>query len=463
MVAGLETHVQLRTATKLFCGCPTQFGAPPNSQVCEICLGHPGVLPVLNRRAVELAVRVGLALHCTVAPFTKFDRKNYFYPDLPKGYQISQYDLPVNRDGWVDIDGGRRIGIIRAHLEEDAGKLLHQADASCVDLNRCGLPLVEIVTQPDFRSSEDAGAYLATLKAILQYVEASECDMEKGELRCDVNLSVRPKGSTALGTKVEVKNLNSFRFAQQALEYEFKRQVKEIESGGRIAQETRLFDSARGVTEVMRSKEEAHDYRYFPEPDLPPLKLDPAWVDGVRRALPELPNARRARFVGDYGLSDYDARILTADRATADFFEAAARRARPKTVANWVVNEVNKVLNENKISMRESKASPDALVDLLATLEAGTITATVAKDVLAETILKGGAPAEIVRNRGLAVVTDIEAIVDRVIAENSKPVADFKAGKDATMKFLVGQVMKATKGRAQAQQAEELLRKKLSP
>ncbi|HYE99833.1 MAG TPA: Asp-tRNA(Asn)/Glu-tRNA(Gln) amidotransferase subunit GatB, partial [Planctomycetota bacterium] len=316
LVAGIETHVQLKTRTKLFCGCEVRFGAPPNSQVCPVCLGLPGSLPVLNRAAFELGLRAALALNCQIAPFTKFDRKNYFYPDLPKNYQISQYDLPFSHDGWVEIEGGKKVGIVRAHLEEDAGKLIHEENGarSFVDLNRTGSPLVEIVTQPDLRSSEEGYQYMTALRTILVAAGVSDCDMEKGELRCDVNLSVRRKGAAQLGTKVEVKNLNSFKFAKAAMEYEFARQAKAVEAGERIVQETRLWDVDRGMTRTMRTKEEAHDYRYFPEPDLPPVRVPSEWIEQVRAQLPELPAAKRARFQKDYGLSDYDARVLSGDR-----------------------------------------------------------------------------------------------------------------------------------------------------
>src|SRR5688572_390116 len=326
-VAGIETHVQLKTATKLFCGCEVKFGAPPNTQVCPVCLGHPGSLPATNRKAFELAMRAALALNCSIAPSTKFDRKNYFYPDLPKNYQISQYDLPFSHDGWIELESGKKVRILRAHLEEDAGKLIHEENGSrsFVDLNRTGTPLVEIVTHPDLRSSEEAYQYMTTLKTILESAGASDCDMEKGQLRCDVNLSIRKKGDDRLGTKVEIKNLNSFKNAKAAFEYEFARQVKALETGERIVQETRLWDVEKSVTRTMRSKEEAHDYRYFPEPDLPSIKIPAAWIEEIRASIPELPAQKRARFAKEYALSDYDAKVLSFDRGMSDFFEAALK------------------------------------------------------------------------------------------------------------------------------------------
>jgi aspartyl-tRNA(Asn)/glutamyl-tRNA(Gln) amidotransferase subunit B len=468
LVAGLETHVQLKTRTKLFCGCPVRFGAPPNTQVCPVCLGHPGSLPVLNRAAFELAMRAALALNARVADFTKFDRKNYFYPDLPKNYQISQYDLPLSRDGWVELDGGRRIRILRAHLEEDAGKLIHEERGarSFVDLNRAGVPLVEIVTHPDLRSAEEAYQYLTTLKAILQYAGVSDCDMEKGELRCDVNLSVRPKGQEKLGVKTEIKNLNSFKFARAALEYEFSRQVRAIEAGERIVQETRLFDAEAGVTRPMRSKEEAHDYRYFPEPDLPPVRVSAEWVERVRAQIPELPAAKRARFVKEYGLSEYDARILAGDRAMADFFEEAARLSgKPKPVANWLVNELNKILNERKIPTGAVKATPKGLVELIGLVQSGALTGASAKEVFLEMVERGAEPGDVVRERGLARVTraeDLEAAARAALEANPKAVADYRGGKAAALKSLLGGIMKQTQGRADPKLAEEILKRLLS-
>ena len=465
LVAGIETHVQLKTRTKLFCSCAVRFGAPPNTQVCPVCMGHPGSLPVLNRAAFELGVRAALALNCAIAPFTKFDRKNYFYPDLPKNYQISQYDLPFSSNGWVEIEGGRKIGLIRAHLEEDAGKLIHEENGSrsFVDLNRTGVPLVEIVTQPDLRSADEAYQYMTTLRTILVYAGVSDCDMEKGELRCDVNLSIRPRGQEKLGTKTEIKNLNSFKYAKAALEYEFARQVRALEAGERIVQETRLWDTDKNVTRTMRSKEEAHDYRYFPEPDLPPLQVTADWVARVRASIPELPAAKRARLQEEYGLTDYDARVLAASREMSDFFEKAARLSgKPKPVANWLVNELNKILNERKLEMAQVKATPEGLVELIALVEAGTVTGATAKEVFAGMVESGALPAQVVREKGLGKVSDLDGPAKAAIEGNPKAAADFKAGKEAALKSLVGGVMKATKGRADPKLAEEALRKLLS-
>ncbi|HLF93162.1 MAG TPA: Asp-tRNA(Asn)/Glu-tRNA(Gln) amidotransferase subunit GatB [Planctomycetota bacterium] len=468
LVAGIETHVQLRTRTKLFCSCAIRFGAPPNTMVCPVCLGHPGSLPVLNRAAFELGLRAALALNCEIAPFTKFDRKNYFYPDLPKNYQITQYDLPFSHDGWVEIETGKKIRILRAHLEEDAGKLIHeeQGGRSTVDLNRTGVPLAEIVTHPDLRSADEAYQYMIALRTILQYAGASDCDMEKGELRCDVNVSIRPKGAEKLGTKVEVKNLNSFKNAKAAMEHEYARQVKAVEAGEPIRQETRLWDAEKGVTRVMRSKEEAHDYRYFPEPDLPPVKVDAAWIARVRAAIPEMPAAKRARFAREYGLGDYDAKVLSFDRAMADFFESAAKLSgKPKPVANWLVNDLNKILNERKLEMAQVKATPEGLVELISLVESGALTGASAREVFLEMVDKGAAPSTVVKDRGLAKVSDsgaIEEAAKAAIAGNPKAAADFKAGKEAALKSLIGGVMKATKGRADPKLAEEVLRKLLS-
>lgn len=468
LVAGLETHVQLDSATKLFCGCAIRFGSPPNTLTCPVCLGHPGVLPVLNRRALETAVRAALALNCRIAPFTKFDRKNYFYPDLPKNYQISQYDVPLSTEGWLDLPSGRRVRIHRAHLEEDAGKLIHEdaGTRSFVDLNRAGVPLLEIVTEPDLRSSEEAVQYLTGLRSILRYAGISSCDMEKGEMRCDVNISVRPKGSPELGVKTEIKNINSFRFVQKAIEYEFRRHVAELRAGRPLVQSTWTYDAKEDRTRLMRTKEGAADYRYFPEPDLPPVRLASPEVERLRATLPELPAARRARFASEYSLSDRDAALLTADRPMADFYEAVVRAGvKAKTAANWTINEVARVLNDRKLLLEDARLAPAALAEIVGLVEAGTVTAASGKEILDHVIGTGNRPADIVREKGLAVVSDageIEKTVDAVIAANPKAVADFKGGKDASVKFLVGQVMKQTQGRVKAPVAEELLRRKLA-
>ncbi|HLG43127.1 MAG TPA: Asp-tRNA(Asn)/Glu-tRNA(Gln) amidotransferase subunit GatB [Planctomycetota bacterium] len=465
-VIGIETHVQLETDSKLFCGCSTTFGAAPNSQVCPVCLGLPGCLPVVNRRAVELGMRAALALNCTIARRTKFDRKHYFYPDLPKNYQISQYDLPLATDGFLQVDG-RRVGIERVHMEEDAGKLMHEegGDRSYVDLNRAGMPLIEIVTRPDLRGPDEASAYMTSLKSTLRYLAISNCDMEKGEFRCDVNLSIRPRGSTQLGTKTEIKNLNSFRFAADAIRYEFDRQVRALSSGERIVQETRSWDTEKKVTVAMRSKEEVHDYRYFPEPDLPQLSIEAAEVERVRGELPELAPARKERFVRDYALSDYDAGVLVAERAIADYFEEAARLSgNAKTAANWVINEVLKVLNERKLEARDFKVRPAELAALIGMVEARRVTSLSAKDALAAMAQSGKSAAQTVKEMGLEVVTDsgaLEAAVDQVIAANPKAVADYKGGKETTEKFLIGQVMRLTRGRADVSVVTELFRKRL--
>jgi aspartyl-tRNA(Asn)/glutamyl-tRNA(Gln) amidotransferase subunit B len=466
LVAGIETHVQLKTRTKLFCSCPTQFGAPPNTQVCPICLGHPGSLPVLNRAAFELGLRAALALNCRIAPYTKFDRKNYFYPDLPKNYQISQYDLPFSSEGWVEIESGRKIGIIRAHLEEDAGKLIHEekGNRSFIDLNRTGVPLVEIVTKPDLRSADEAYEYMTALRTILQYAGVSDCDMEKGELRCDVNLSIRPRGQEKFGTKTEIKNLNSFKNARAALEYEFARQVRVVEGGDRIVQSTLLWDAEDNKTRLMRTKEEAHDYRYFPEPDLPPIKVSEEWIGRVRAQIPELPAAKRERFAAQYGLSEYDAKVLSFDRAMADFFEEAARiSGKPKPVANWLVNELNKILNEKKIEMSAVKATPKGLSRLIELVESGQLTGSSAKETFADMVEKGIAPDDVLKEKGkIGDAGALEEAAKAAIAASPKAVADFKAGKEAALKSLIGGVMKQTRGRADPKLAEEVLRRLLS-
>ncbi len=470
-VIGLEVHVQLNTRTKIFCGCPTGFGAPPNSNVCPVCLGLPGALPVLNRRVVEMAIQAAVATHCRVNAFSRFARKNYFYPDLPKGYQISQYDQPLAEHGWVDaaVDGvKKRIGLTRIHLEDDAGKSIHDGFKDSdrytyVDLNRSGTPLIEIVTEPDIRSSDEAYAFLTELKQILQYVAVSECDMEKGQLRCDANVSVRLKGAEKFGTKAEVKNLNSFRFAKMALDYEIARQVAVLEGGGRVEQETRLYNVATGETVGMRSKEHAHDYRYFPEPDLVPLRVSAAWLEEIRATVPELPADKRARFIESYGLREYDAQVLTATREISDYFEKAAKAAGdPRMAANWVTGDLLGALKGGEIT--ESPVSPEQLGELVAFIAKGEISGKMAKDIFAKMFETGESAAAIIDREGLRQISDtgaLEKIVDEVIAASPKQVEQYKSGKTGVIGYLVGQVMKASKGQANPAAVNELLKSKL--
>ncbi len=473
VVIGLEVHTELKTASKIFCGCSTKFGAEQNSNVCPICLGLPGVLPVLNAKVLEFAVRTGLALNCRILPFSKFDRKNYYYPDLPKNFQISQYDLPIAVDGHLDIEVGgetRRIGITRVHMEEDAGKLVHagtiaKADYTLVDYNRTGVPLLEIVSEPDIRSAEEAKAYLEKLKAILQYIDVSDCKMEEGSLRCDANISLRPKGENKFGTKAEIKNLNSFKAVQKSLEYEAVRQAEVLDEGGRVVQETRSWDEARGITVSLRSKEQAHDYRYFPEPDLVPMVVDPAWVEDIRRSLPELPDARKARLMKDYGLSAYDAGAITANRKMADYFDATvAAGADAKAAANWLMGELSRQLNAAGRDIDDCPVTPGQLAGLIDLLAQGTISGKIAKTVFEAMWTSGKDAATIVKEQGLVQISDagaIEAVVDKVIAANPQSIADYKAGKERAIGFLVGQVMKETKGRANPELVNKLLRERM--
>jgi aspartyl-tRNA(Asn)/glutamyl-tRNA(Gln) amidotransferase subunit B len=471
-VIGLEVHVQLLTRTKIFCGCSTRFGDPPNTNVCPVCLGLPGTLPVLNKRAVEMAMRAALALHCTVHEHSRFARKNYFYPDLPKGYQISQYELPLATGGWLEIEVGgarKRIGITRLHLEDDAAKNLHEGFAqsdtkSYVDYNRGGTPLAEIVSEPDMRTPEEAYAYLTTLRQILLYTDVSDCNMEEGSLRCDANVSVRPRGAKEFGTKVEVKNLNSFRFLQKALEYEIERHIGVLESGGRISQETRLWNQAESHTVSMRSKEKAHDYRYFPEPDLLPIHVSPAWRDEVLHSLPELPEARRVRYSA-YGITPYDVELLTATRTIGQYFEDVVAAGAPgKAAANWILNELIGLLNDRKKPFDDSPP-PAALAELLKMIESKQVTVGIAKKVFATMFESGRTAAEIVAAEGLgAQVSDssIEEAAREVITKNPDNVAKFRSGNEGVFKFFVGQVMKATRGQANPQAVNDILRKLLS-
>lgn len=480
-VIGLEVHVQLSTATKAFCACSTRFGDPPNTNVCPVCLGLPGALPVLNRRAVELAMRAALALNCKIRERSRFARKNYFYPDLPKGYQISQYELPLAADGWLEIErdsaptsrGGekKRIGITRLHLEEDAAKNLHEGfpDSdrySYVDFNRCGTPLVEIVSDPDIRSPEEAHAYLTTLKQVLEYTEVSDCDMEKGSLRCDANVSVRLAGAEKFGTKAEVKNLNSFRYLQRALEYEIERQISILEAGGTLSQETRLWNVGEGRTEAMRSKEFAHDYRYFPDPDLLPLHVTRDMVEQVRKEMPELPPQKLARFLKDYGLTPYDAGVLTATRSLADYFEAAVRAGAPaKSAANWIAIELLRRLKESGKEITESPVRPESLAELVARVEKGGITPASGKKVFAQMFETGRSAAEIIAAEGLAQISDaadIERVCRAVIEKNPDNVTKYKSGNEGVFKFFVGQVMRETRGQANPQLVNEILKRLLA-
>ena len=474
MVVGLEVHAQLLTRTKIFCGCSTAFGAAPNTQVCPVCLGLPGALPVLNRTVVEHTLRVALATHCTVAPTSRFARKNYFYPDLPKGYQISQYELPILVGGHLDVedDGGRpkRIGITRIHMEEDAGKLLHPeapgADYSLVDLNRACVPLIEIVSEPDIRSVKEASQYVRRLREILVYLGVCDGNMNEGSLRVDANVSVRPRGSRPFGTRTEIKNLNSFRFLEQALVYERQRQIDLLEEGGQVVQETRLFDSERGVTLSMRSKEEAHDYRYFPDPDLLPVVIDPAWLEAVQRDLPELPDEKRRRFQEQHGLPAYDADLLCQSRDLADYFEETVRlHDDPKAVSNWMMGHLLRELNrEGAPPVAQAPVTPRHLAGMLDLVRGGTISSNIAKEVFEAMWATGKTAEALVEEKGLRQITDtsaIEAAVDEVLAANPKEVEAYRAGKTKLMGFFVGQVMRATKGKANPQAVHELVARKL--
>jgi len=465
---GLEVHVQLKTQSKMFCACPTGYGAAPNSLVCPVCLGYPGAMPVMNAEAIRLTVMTGLMIGSHISEYSKFDRKSYFYPDMPKNYQISQYDKPLCEGGGVviELDGVEKtIGITRIHLEEDVGKSTHLARSSGVDFNRAGHPLMEIVTEPDMTSPAEAYAFLLALKQILLYIGVSDCNLEEGNMRCDVNVSLRPAGQATLGTKAELKNLNTFKGVQAALHHEVERQSAQLGRGERIVQETRRWDPDQGITTSMRTKEDAHDYRYFPEPDLMPVVLDRDAVEAIRAALPEMPRDRRRRFAQQYGLPVYDAGVLSADRAVADFFEAAAgASANPKAVSNWIMTEVLRVLTERGTTLAALPLTATALAALVDLVDVGTINMTGAKTVLQVLVDSGGDPATIVRDRGLAQVSDtgvIETLVDKAIAANPQSVADYRNGKKAALQFLVGQVMRESRGKANPPMVAQMLAGKL--
>jgi aspartyl-tRNA(Asn)/glutamyl-tRNA(Gln) amidotransferase subunit B len=474
VVIGLEVHAQLSTRSKIFCGCSTTFGAPPNTQTCPVCLGMPGVLPVLNRRAVEFAIKTALACHGAVAPRCRFARKNYFYPDMPKNYQISQYEQPLVVGGSIEIptpEGMKQVRLVRIHLEEDVGKSIHgehldDPRASYVDFNRSGVPLMEIVSQPDLSSPDEAKLYLQRLRTILQYLEVCDGNMEEGSFRCDANVSLRPTGAREYGTKVEIKNLNSFRNVQRALEYEVSRQTKALDAGEKVVQETRLYDTNRGVTRSMRSKEFAHDYRYFPEPDLVPLVTTREWVEAIRRTLPELPDARMQRFVAEYAIPAYDAGVLTSSKALADFYEACLTRyPKPKVVSNWMMGELLRALNRDGIEVEQSRITPENLAELLALVDGGTISGTMAKNVFETMYETGKAAVDIVQEQGLRQISDENALataIEQVLADNPKEVGEFRAGRDKLLSFFMGQVMKATQGKANPQAVNKLLREKLA-
>ena len=469
-VIGLEVHAELKTNTKIYCGCKNEFGGEPNTHTCPICSGMPGTLPVLNKKVVDYAIKAGLAMNCSITKYGKQDRKNYFYPDLPKAYQISQFDLPLCQNGYIDIlvDGQtRRIGITRIHIEEDAGKLVHDDYANCsvADYNRCGVPLIEIVTEPDLRSPEEARVFLETLKSILEYTEVSDCKMQEGSLRCDVNLSLRPEGQKEYGTRCEMKNINSFRAAVRSMEYEQKRQAEVLDDGGVVDQETRRWDDVKGISTVMRTKEDAQDYRYFPEPDLLPIIVSDEWIEDIRKTIPELPEQRKARYVDSFGLPEYDAFILTSSKKTADFFdETVSLGAAPKTVSNWLMGDIAKLLNDSEREAGDIPFTPAHLKSLIALIEKGAISNSAAKKVLNEMFANPEEPEKIVERLGLAQVSDEGAIaqmIQDVLAQNAQSVADYKAGKDKAMSFLVGQVMKASRGKANPQVINKLLKEAL--
>jgi aspartyl-tRNA(Asn)/glutamyl-tRNA(Gln) amidotransferase subunit B len=473
VVIGLEVHAELKTKSKIFCSCSNSFGAEPNTNVCPVCTGFPGALPVLNRQVVEYAIMTGLALNCDIADFCKFDRKNYFYPDLPSGYQISQFDLPICKNGYleIEVEGARkRIGINRAHMEEDAGKLVHQGTitsttSSLVDLNRSGVPLLEIVSEPDMRSSQEARLYMEKLRAILLFIGVSDCRMEEGSLRCDANISVRPKGQSAFGTRTEIKNLNSFRSLEKAIDYEANRHIECLEYGEEIVRETRTWDEEKQVTRSLRTKEEADDYRYFPDPDLPPLRIDQEWIETIKGNLPELPDRARQRLVDHYGLPEYDASIITMSPQYLRFFdECLGSYSDAKVVSNWMMVELNKLLNQNNLEIDQCKLKPQFLARMLSLIDNGTISGKMAKEVFEAMFYTGKEPEEIIKEKGLVQISDedtLAAVIDEIIANNPKVVEDFKNGKEKAAGFLVGQVMKATRGQANPGMVNKILRERL--
>jgi len=468
-VIGLEVHLQLNTKSKVFCGCSTDFGSAPNTQVCPVCLGFPGSLPVLNRKALELGAKVAIALNCKIAKEIRFDRKNYFYPDLPKDYQISQFDHPLSQHGNLAVVSGeteKKIRIRRVHLEEDTGKLFHQKDSSLIDFNRSGIPLLEIVSEPDMNSPEEAYLYLTALKSILEYLNVSDCNMEEGSLRCDANISLRKKGDKELGVKTEIKNMNSFKGVKSALEYEGRRQVDLLESGEKIIQETRLYNAEKGITEPMRSKEEAHDYRYFPEPDLSPFDFEENFLNAIAKDMPELPEPKKNRFIKDYQLSNYDAAIMASEKDVADYFEeCAVLYGNAKTVANWLMGDISAYMKDSNVSIKDLNLKPAQLSCMLKMIDGGIITGKVAKTLLIEIIQTGKNPEKLVKEKGLEQISDVnllETAISQAISENPKSAEDFKGGKDNAIMFLVGKVMQKTKGRADPNKVNEMLREKLS-
>jgi len=470
-VIGLEVHAQMLTDTKIFCGCSTKFGAAPNSHTCPVCLGMPGVLPVLNKKVVEFAMKMALATNCEINKSCSFARKNYFYPDLPKGYQISQYAYPLAEHGHIllDINGEQtKIGITRIHMEEDAGKLMHDEHnpSSYVDLNRTGVPLIEIVSEPDMRSSEEAADYLKRLHEILVYLEICDGNMEEGSFRCDANVSIRPKGQKEFGTRAELKNMNSFRNVQRALEYEIKRQQYIVENGGTVIQETRLWDDAQGATNSMRSKEEAHDYRYFPDPDLVQILVDEAWIEKIRKDLPELPLNKRERFINDYQIPAYDAGVLTADKALANYFEEVVKFcSKPKAASNWIMGDVMRFLNEEKRDIRQCSITPESLADMIRLIDEGAISGKMAKEIVEDMYKTGKSPQTIIEEKGMVQITDegeLIKTITSIIEANHHQLADYRGGKEKLFGFFVGQVMKATQGKANPQLVNELLKKMLA-